>query len=151
MLNRKIMIGLVAGVLIGTAAGVGSYTFLYANGTSYLTDDPRACANCHVMQDHLDGWQKSSHHSVAVCNDCHTPHNFAGKYATKALNGYHHSMAFTTGKFHEPIQITPRNRSITEAACRRCHEDIVQAIDSVHGSQDELSCIRCHGNVGHMQ
>ena len=141
---------LVAATL-GVLAGIGGFTFLYARGTSYLTNDPAACANCHVMTDHFDGWVKSSHRSVAVCNDCHTPHGFVGKYVTKATNGYHHSMAFTSGNFHEPIRITPRNHEITEAACRSCHADIVQAIDGPHGSNESLSCTRCHDSVGHMR
>ena len=35
---------IVVGVLIGVVVGVGSYTFIYAKGYSYLTNDPRACA-----------------------------------------------------------------------------------------------------------
>jgi len=86
-----------------------------------------------------------------VCNDCHAPHDFFGKYWTKARNGYNHSLAFTTGRFHEPIQITPKNKSVTEGACRHCHQDIVQAIDAVHRDEDRMSCIRCHDSVGHMK
>jgi len=142
---------LAAGLVGGVALGVGSYTFVYAHGASYLTDDPGACANCHVMQDHLDAWAKSSHHAVAVCNDCHTPHDFFGKYLTKSRNGYHHSLAFTTGRFHEPIQITPVNEAVTEAACRYCHTDIVQAIDVADRHSETLSCIRCHPSVGHLE
>ncbi len=142
--------GILAGAALGVAAGVGGYTFLYARGASYLTNDPLACANCHVMQEQLDGWVKSSHHGVAVCNDCHTPHDLVGKYVTKVSNGYHHSLAFTMGDFHEPIRIKERNREVTEAACRRCHADIVQAIDASHAPGRALSCIRCHGSVGHL-
>jgi len=138
-------------LVAGIAAGVGGYTFVYARGASYLTNDPRACANCHVMEDHYGAWTKSSHHAVAVCNDCHTPHDFLGKYYTKGLNGYHHSLAFTTGRFHEPIQITARNRAVTEAACRSCHQDIVQAIDPPHAGSEPLSCIECHDSVGHLR
>jgi hypothetical protein len=29
-----------------------TYTFVYAKGYSYLTNDPGACANCHIMADH---------------------------------------------------------------------------------------------------
>ena len=141
----------VLGLLAGAGAGVGGFTFIYAKGGSYMTNDPAACANCHVMKDHLDGWAKSSHHTVAVCNDCHTPHNFIGKYLTKARNGYHHSLAFTTGKFHEPIQITKTNHEIAEQACRYCHQDIVQAIDTHPASSEPMSCIRCHPSVGHMR
>lgn len=143
--------GVILGCLAGIAAGVGLFTFVYARGGSYMTNDPAACANCHIMRNHFDAWAKSSHHPVAVCNDCHTPENFLGKYYTKGLNGYHHSVAFTTGKFHEPIQITNRNASIAEANCRRCHQDVVDQIEGMHGGADALSCIRCHDSVGHLE
>jgi cytochrome c nitrite reductase small subunit len=142
--------GIAIGVAAGIAAGVGSYTFLYAKGSSYLTNDPAACANCHIMSEQFAGWVKSSHRAVAVCNDCHAPHDLAGKYLTKAENGFRHSLAFTTGRFPEPIRITPRDREITEAACRHCHEDMVVAIDGPHGLVEPASCIRCHASVGHM-
>ena len=61
----------IAGVVLGLLLGIGGFTFIYARGASYLTNDPGACANCHVMQDHFDAWQRSSHRAVAVCNDCH--------------------------------------------------------------------------------
>lgn len=144
-------LAIAAAVLTGVAGGLGVYTFVYAKGASYLTDDPQACANCHVMQDHLDAWAKSSHHAVAVCNDCHTPKDLIPKYLTKARNGYHHSVAFTTDNFHEPIQITPVNLSITEQACRSCHADIVLAIDAMSEPGNELSCVRCHATVGHLE
>ena len=129
---------------------VGAYTFIYARGYSYLTNDPRACANCHIMQDHFNAWSRSSHHAVAVCNDCHTPPGIVGKYATKGINGFHHSVAFTTGRFPEPLRITPRNAAVTEKACRKCHSEIVQAIES-HRQSEQLSCIRCHSTVGHLE
>ena len=34
----------------------GAFTFVYAKGLSYLTPDPRACLNCHVMYSQYDGW-----------------------------------------------------------------------------------------------
>ncbi len=142
---------LTTAVVLGLAAGIGFYTFAYARGASYLTDDPGACANCHVMEEQFAGWTKSSHRSVAVCNDCHTPPGLIPKYATKALNGWNHSFAFTTGRFPDPIRITARNRRVTEAACRKCHASIVETIDGHAESADlQLSCIRCHRNVGHL-
>lgn len=146
--------GIMLGVTLGLAAGVGGFTFFYAEGASYMVDSPKSCANCHVMNEQYDGWAKSSHTAVATCNDCHTPHDFFGKWTTKAINGYNHSMAFTLGGFHEPIQITERNRRITEQACRDCHGDIVEAIDPIpstdHTQWVSLSCIQCHDSVGHM-
>ena len=101
------------------------------------------------MNEQYDGWLKSSHHTIAVCNDCHTPHTIVGKYTTKALNGFWHSYAFTLGSFPEPIQITERNFRVTEGACRDCHEDMVHAIQGT-GPDESLSCVRCHRNVGHL-
>jgi len=147
--GRGLIFVIAVGVAVGVVAGLGGYTFVYARGYSYLTNDPAACANCHVMQDYYSGWVKSSHRSVATCNDCHTPHDLAGKYATKASNGFWHSFYFTTNTFHEPIQIGRRNRAIAEASCRRCHDDVVTAMDGPHGTGERSSCIRCHGPVGH--
>ncbi|MFW5942556.1 MAG: cytochrome c nitrite reductase small subunit, partial [Chloroflexota bacterium] len=56
---------LVAGVA-GGAVGLGGFTFIYAEGASYLSDDPNACVNCHVMRDVHDAWNHGSHKAVAV-------------------------------------------------------------------------------------
>lgn len=147
--SRRVLIATIAAsAVLGAAVGLGGFTFVYARGASYLTNDPAACANCHVMREHFAAWTKSSHHAVAVCNDCHAPPAGLAKYWVKAFNGFHHSVAFTSGDFHEPIGITERNRRVTEAQCRRCHGEIV---DAIGGSSpgDRISCIRCHGSVGH--
>ncbi len=146
-------VAIAATLVLGAALGLGGFTFVYAEGGSYLTDDPAACANCHVMREQYDGWTRSSHHAVAVCNDCHTPDAFVGKYMGKAINGWNHSFAFTTGEFAEPIRITSRNRAVTEARCRGCHEPVVFAIDgdvAAHTTAESMSCIRCHDSVGHL-
>lgn len=144
-----ILLAVFIALALGATAGLGTYTFVYAKGGSYLTDDPKACANCHIMQDHLDGWVKSSHRSVATCNACHTPAGFVPKYFTKAEHGFFHSLAFTTDKFHEPIRIKERSRRVTENACRKCHKDIVHDIDTAAIAGSAMSCIRCHPSVGH--
>ena len=140
-------------VLLGIALGIGAFTFVYAKGGSYLTNDPAACANCHIMSEHYAAWTKSSHHAVAGCNDCHTPHdNLFNKYRVKARNGFWHSFYFTTGSFPEPIRATARSRAIAEAACRHCHTAVVQAMGTpAHAGSNEISCIRCHGSVGHLE
>ena len=137
-------------MLLGMAIGIGAFTFVYARGSSYMTNDPTACANCHIMREHYSAWTKSSHRAVAVCNDCHAPHDLIGKYMTKARNGFWHSFYFTTGNFPDPLRITPRNHEVTEHACRDCHEPITEAID--HGAPthgEPISCTRCHPRVGH--
>lgn len=139
---------LVAGSL-GMLGGLGAFTFGYGEGAAYLTNDPAACANCHIMQSHFDTWLKSSHKHVAVCNDCHLPHHAFRKWLTKADNGFFHSLAFTTGDFHEPIQIKPRNRRVTQQACLHCHADFVNHLLPTERGGDMLACVHCHSDVGH--
>ena len=43
------MPGVILGVAIGVLVGVGAYTFVYARGYSYMTDNAEACMNIHVM------------------------------------------------------------------------------------------------------
>jgi len=145
--DRRVAILVVA---FGVLAGVGGYTFRYAEGLSYFSTNPAACANCHIMQPQYDSWQKSSHHAVAKCVDCHLPHGFIGKYIAKAENGYHHSKGFTFQDFHEPIMIKPKNSQILQDNCLSCHGDFVH--EQVAGSTtdpDSIRCVHCHATVGH--
>jgi cytochrome c nitrite reductase small subunit len=146
---------LATALLIGAATGLGAFTFVYAKGYSYITNDPAACANCHIMDQHFAAWSRSSHAARAVCNDCHTPHgSLLDKYAVKAKNGFWHSFYFTTGDFPDPIRITESNETVVEDACRYCHEAITESVDhgvpSDDGSVERLDCTRCHQYVGHM-
>ena len=139
----------LAAVLIGLVAGIGGYTLVYAEGLSYMSSDPKVCVNCHIMQPQYDSWQKSSHHAVAGCVDCHLPHDFIGKYVAKAVNGYHHSKAFTLQDFDEPIAIKPGNSRILQENCLACHAALVHQAVSETGRGDEIRCVHCHQSVGH--
>jgi len=152
-MTRRQRWGLAASALVGMAGGLALFTFGYARGYSYLTNDPGACANCHIMSEHFAAWTKGSHHMVATCNDCHTPHNLAGKYAVKAMNGFWHSFYFTTGRYPDPLRITPRNHQITETACRKCHTEMTASIDPFHTDTGRggLTCTKCHNEVGHIE
>jgi cytochrome c nitrite reductase small subunit len=140
---------LAAAVLLGMLAGVGAFTFGYGEGASYLSNDPAACANCHVMQDHFNSWQNSSHKNVATCNDCHLSHHPIGKWIVKADNGFFHSLAFTTGVYPDPIRIKPRNRRVAQNACLYCHGDFVHNMLPAEPGGDMLTCATCHSDVGH--
>lgn len=152
---------LVSAAVAGVFAGLGGFTFNYAEGLSYLSNDSRACSNCHIMNDEQDSWRKGPHHAVASCNDCHVPPQFFAKYLAKAMNGYHHSMGFTFQSstpdergarrvFEEPVRIKPTNSQILQDNCLRCHGDLVH--DIVRGStwaDDAIRCVQCHRSVGH--
>jgi cytochrome c nitrite reductase small subunit len=81
------MAPLLAALTVGIAVGLGGFTFRYAEGLSYLSSDPKACANCHIMNRQYDSWQKASHHGTATCAECHLPHDFVPKYLAKASDG----------------------------------------------------------------
>ena len=136
--------------VVGLFVGLGTHTFTYAHGLSYFSNDPKACMNCHVMREHFDGWQKSPHHAVATCNDCHTPRTFFAKYLSKAENGFWHSKGFTLQDYHEPIMIRPRNVAVLQQNCVECHAQIVDGINTHPGDpQKMLDCLHCHRDVGH--
>ncbi|HEX4933122.1 MAG TPA: cytochrome c nitrite reductase small subunit [Gemmatimonadaceae bacterium] len=134
-------------VLFGGIVGLGLFTVTYAEATSYLSDDPASCRNCHVMNDVYDAWSRGPHHAVATCNDCHIPHAFPDKYVVKAQNGWNHSLAFTLQNFPEPIRITPANRAVTQANCVYCHAEFVSLVHQ--GEEGGPLCARCHETVGH--
>ena len=144
--------------LFGILIGTGGYTFIYAKGYSYLSNDPQACVNCHIMRGEYDGWQKASHHGAATCNDCHVPHALIPKYLTKAENGYAHSRAFTFQDFHEPIEMRDRSKQIVLDNCIECHKQMVSNLTASAGTfsqngtdihRGQVDCIQCHRGVGH--
>ncbi|MCX7834859.1 MAG: cytochrome c nitrite reductase small subunit [bacterium] len=137
-------------ILLGIFLGASIYTFLYAKGYSYLSNQPETCTNCHIMREHFDGWQKAVHHTVATCNDCHVPISPIKKMYAKAEHGFRHSYAFTTQNFHEPIQMKISSEQIVLRNCIRCHFDMVNDIHPQFQSRKEkLDCLHCHRSVGH--
>lgn len=138
-----VMVGLVC-ILIG----LGGYTFAYAKGYSYLSDDPAACVNCHVMRDQYDAWRHSSHGRVAACNDCHTPHDsLVSKWIVKGINGVNHSVAFTFQSYGSNLQIRDFNADVVRGNCIGCHETAVSMISPTHDNSPD--CLSCHSDVGH--
>ncbi len=147
LLSLPVLTALVGGIVFG----LGGYTVHYAAGLSYLSNNPASCVNCHIMREHYDGWQKASHHTAALCNDCHMPHDLVGKYYTKAENGFWHSKAFTLQGFHEPIIIRDHNARVLQGACVDCHRDMADTVLGIGDVEDggAAGCVRCHPAVGH--
>jgi cytochrome c nitrite reductase small subunit len=142
---------IVLAIVLGVTMGLGAFTFDYGEGLSYFSTDPKACVNCHVMNDQYSSWQKASHHAVAKCVDCHLPVDLIPKYLAKGDNGYRHSKGFTFNDFHDPIMIKPQNSKILQENCLRCHGDFVHNIVAGSSSMtpDSVQCVHCHMSVGH--
>lgn len=147
---RRAAVAIVA-IMIGVGVGAAANTFRYAEGWAYLSNDPKACVNCHVMREQYEGWQSASHHHVATCNDCHVPQGFPSKWIAKADAGFRHSKAFTLQDWAEPIRMIPRSRANVLANCVRCHANLTDQIGAHAdpGHHDASDCIHCHADVGH--
>ncbi len=144
-------------VMVGILAGGGLYALYLSRAVSYLSDDPKTCINCHVMNSYYASWFHSSHSKEAGCNDCHVPHdNVFSKYAFKAMDGLYHSYVFTMRT--EPIAIRAREASskVIMQNCVRCHNTLNTAMVSIgHTCLSEAkkdqgkACWDCHANIAH--
>lgn len=143
-------------VLLGIFVGLFIYSFEASNATSYLSDNPKTCINCHVMVPQYATWNHSSHREHANCNDCHVPHNnFIHKYYFKAADGFRHASMFTLRKEPEVIKIKEAGIEVVQDNCKRCHSNLNENVavgeftmEDVHAGNAKL-CWDCHREVPH--
>jgi cytochrome c nitrite reductase small subunit len=136
-----------------------AYMVQASRALSYLSHDPKACINCHVMNTQYATWQHSSHARRATCVDCHLPtEGFFNKYAAKARDGWNHSTAFTFNTFKQRIRISDNGADQVQANCISCHARVVSQIrensDRYHDfnklrQTEEIRCWDCHRQVPH--
>ncbi len=139
---------LAAAIWVVLALAVGGAVVLarVSRATSYLSDSPRTCINCHVMTDVYATWRRGSHAREAVCVDCHVPqHNPIAGLAFKAADGLKHSYVFTLRAEPQVLRLSEVAKPVVQANCVRCHADqltMVRLTDS-----GERPCWDCHQNV----
>ena len=139
-------------------AGFGYITYI-SKAFSYLSSDPKACINCHVMNTQYASWQHSAHARVANCIECHLPTDgFVNKYMAKAVDGWNHSKAFTLGTYKHAIQISDDGAKRVQKNCISCHKSITSTLstnaDKYHNFDEEYvengrKCWSCHKSVPH--
>lgn len=147
---------LTAIVLMGAMAGLIMYALIESKAVSYLSDDPKACVNCHVMTPEYVSWQRSSHREVTNCNDCHVPHdNYAKKMLFKAKDGLYHASVFTMHNEPEVIRMKEASAEVVQSNCIRCHENQVTdarlsaTVEGHQQSRTSKNCWECHKHVPH--
>ncbi|RZS97863.1 cytochrome c nitrite reductase small subunit [Cecembia calidifontis] len=145
-----------ATILVAAIFGLGLYLFKLSNAASYLSDDPQACVNCHIMTPQYITWTRSSHREVAHCNDCHVPHdNMANKYFFKAKDGLYHSTVFTLRAEPQVIRALEPSIQVIQANCIRCHENqvtdakLASFVDNHIVHRTDRICWECHREVPH--
>ncbi|MGL1930418.1 MAG: cytochrome c nitrite reductase small subunit [Desulfotalea sp.] len=145
-----------------TAFIIAIILFVYllnaSKALSYLSTDPKACINCHVMNAQYASWQHSSHASRATCIECHLPTDgFVDKYIAKARDGWNHSVAFTLDTYQPRIQISEDGANRVQKNCVSCHSTLTAVIrgteDKYHdfkgGPAQDRRCWDCHKTVPH--
>ncbi len=133
-------------VLVGVALGIAVLVGRLSNATSYLSDEPEACLNCHVMTNAYATWQRGSHARVAKCTDCHLPQvGPVTQTSFKAQDGMRHSYAFTLRLEPEVLHLNTKAVPVVQANCLRCHENqffMVRLAESA-----ERPCWDCHQSM----
>ncbi len=143
-------------ILTGGIIGLSLYAAIESRAISYLSDDPKTCANCHVMTPQYTTWRNSSHREVANCNDCHVPHdNIVKKYLFKAKDGLYHASVFTSRNEPEVIRMKEAGIEVVQNNCIRCHENqvtdgkLASQVPNHFNSRTERKCWECHQEVPH--
>jgi cytochrome c nitrite reductase small subunit len=140
-------------MLAGIFAGIFSYAFFVSRATSYLSDNPKTCVNCHVMTPQYATWNHSSHREITNCNDCHVPHNnIISHYAFKAKDGLRHATIFTLHLEPQVIHIKDAGIKVVQTNCIRCHIPLFGQQKQLAGqfkhTEDRL-CWECHRETPH--
>jgi len=143
-------------LLLGIFLGLFLFILHAARATSYLSDDPTACVNCHVMAPQYATWERGSHGKVAACNDCHVPQdNVINKYLFKASDGMRHSFMFTFRLEPQVIQIKEAGKKAVQQNCIRCHADAIHPVSlraisaEMIINKEERYCCDCHRETPH--
>jgi len=138
---------LIIGIFILVVA-LGVFAWV-TDAPAYLGHEASTCNNCHVMDAQYENWYHAAHKRVAVCADCHLPHqNLVSYYIYKGYSGMKDVISFTFKTYPDAIRATAQTDRIIQANCIRCHEDTVDAI--VAGVQPfDRTCWTCHRSVAH--
>lgn len=154
--NKKSRWRKVAIILIGIVTGLGFFMAKEASLVSYMSDDPLACVNCHVMTPMYNSWMHSSHREQASCNDCHVPHdNVFNKYYFKAKDGLFHASVFTARAEPEVMFMREASQEVVQNNCIRCHiQQVTQVkydgwIKDHKENRVERKCWSCHQELPH--
>lgn len=147
--------------ILSVAAAIGMFAYVVhaSRVTSYLSEDPKVCINCHTMNTQYATWQHSSHRGKATCVDCHLPHDsIVDKILAKSRDGFKHSYAMTFRTYlSRNIRASENAQQRIQANCISCHRKTVAEITAMNAlfrtdggdGQAERRCWTCHRDVPH--
>jgi sulfatase modifying factor 1 len=134
---------------------------------SYTSSD-KYCVSCHIHPMADQSWKLSSHYNnrtgdIVHCVNCHLPPEGNGYLIAKAKHGFKDVYGYF---FKDSAKINWQGKKLLENAkgfvyeksCIECHQNLFPVKLSLDGgnahlfyttSNEPLSCINCHLNVGH--
>ncbi len=155
---RLLVVGVVAGAILGA---------LFYSAVIW-TSTPAYCVKCHELRPAYDTWKTSSHRInshgvVAECSDCHLPPStdVAAFVAAKAKHTILDVWAHVTREEYDREAMKKKAAAdIPNAACRKCHSDLLYPPISRGGMLAHRSmlyaregyekrCLDCHENLVH--
>lgn len=137
-------------LLLGVILGLGVLLLHISRASSYLSDSPQTCINCHVMTDAYMSWEHGSHRRYTHCNDCHVPHtSFPREYAFKARDGLRHAAIFTLRIEPQSIRLSEGAVPVVRENCLRCHEERLAEVSACRYEPGDTECWSCHREVPH--
>jgi nitrate/TMAO reductase-like tetraheme cytochrome c subunit len=160
---------LIAGVVIGSVAVIGTQVMVTATGTNEFCGGA-----CHSMTWVAQEYKQSVHFAnrtgvQAGCHDCHIPHAYPQLLWYKAKAGIHDAIAEASGvisteeKFKKERlrlakMVWAEFKETNSANCQHCHaftpEIVAKQKEFVRPMHEmvlkkESTCIDCHKGVGH--
>ncbi len=143
-MSRYLFFAAIAAAIIA----LGIFVFV-TDAPAYAGTSAATCNNCHVMDAQYENWYHAGHEHVALCVECHLPHqNLFVYWLEKGKTGLHDVYYFSTGQTPELIRAKPETRQIVQQNCIRCHATTVDEI--VAGAQAfDRNCWDCHRSVAH--
>jgi hypothetical protein len=121
--------------------------------TTYYSETPESCVNCHADPVYTEALAESAHASVA-CADCHRAAGPLGRvddalrYTGWLVDFY---ILDERAEVGSGAAVDPRR-------CLRCHGAISEGVVESNGVRvrhadfiDGADCLRCHGDIGHSQ
>ncbi|NKQ41271.1 MAG: cytochrome c nitrite reductase small subunit [Sulfurovum sp.] len=159
-MREKSTVKIIAIVAFIIALIFFAYLAYISKAWSYLSKDPKACINCHVMNTQYATWQHSAHGNAGItCVECHLPTDgFVKKYTAKAIDGWNHTVAFTMNTYKHAIEMSDDGARRVQENCISCHASITSTLvnnaDNYHNFdqpyvENGRKCWDCHKGTPH--
>jgi formylglycine-generating enzyme required for sulfatase activity/nitrate/TMAO reductase-like tetraheme cytochrome c subunit len=162
---RKFLLWFFPGLLVGILLILGT------NKGIKVTSSNDYCVSCHIHPAADASWKRSVHYDTrsgvrTACVDCHLPPKGHGYLKAKATTGLRDLWGKWTKdsaefKWEDKRRLEVARGYVYEKSCLKCHENLfpsklTKAGEDAHlyytqtKKTDELHCINCHLNAGHL-